>query len=169
METLMRSVTLYTLPVTQGSYDAIYNACSDCGVVTIPPRERMAFLLQGIYEFGKKLPTHLGKTFVMTELVVDKIEALGDESQYVLGLFGTCPPMEQMFIEQAKSTSVEQLSDEPNVMVVISYDASEEVDLEKLESKINQYTGGKVMFDQVDTIFTTDEEVMLILDGIPTT
>jgi hypothetical protein len=53
-------------------------------------------------------------------------------------------------------------------MVVISYDASEEVDLEKLESKINQYTGGKVMFDQVDTIFTTDEEVMLILDGIPT-
>lgn len=163
--------TSVELRVSPTSYEQIKNFAQDIGIdeECIPDRSEMFISLMhfgGIQDVQLDLA---GKTLLMGDLQLDTVEGASDNE--VLVITGESPSIDNFFWESAEMyrrdpQKYRMFSDELLQLVVMCSDYEGEDDLGKLETKLNEYTGGMIAFDAAVTRYETSDNMYLyIYDG----
>jgi len=164
-------VTLYSLPVSQHSYEAIRNFCEDYDIEDVPSRENMfieVLVKSGVHpNVNRKLDV----TFLMNDLELDVVDAVSGSGK-VLILSGTSPDLEKFIydiLEGEEDNELVDMEEGPLLGVVISsnFDDSSSYDIDHLSIRISDYLEDIVYFEELETrYYNIDELLDYVYDGL---
>lgn len=162
--------TSVELRVAPSSYDKLKHFAEDIGIDSedIPDRSEMFISLM---HFGDIQDINIdlrGQSFLLGDLQLDVIEGANEND--VLIVTGESPAIEKFYWEVNQPyrdfNKYKLYSDEPLTMIVLCSDYKGDHNLKKLESKLSEYTGGMIQFDDVAVRYeTSDNMYEFIYDG----
>lgn len=160
-------VTSVELPVSIESYDKLVNFCTDFDIDYVPRRQNM-FFEAVCYRGVHALNLDIGNmSFLMGDLAIESVEAFGDSGNVLL-VTGESPSLRNLAFRYFNDADADKevCIDEPMMGFVLSSDYDGSHNLDFLSTKLNEYVGGRISFDEIKTRYATSEEMFdYFLDG----
>lgn len=160
--------TLYSLKLTEQSYQTVKNFCDDVGIENVPDREYMHVPFLVSDEFIADVVELPHTQYMIEELRLFIVE--GDDGRDMLMCEGTGSSFEEMWgwLNEKHGSRRSDYMDVAIPAFVISNDIGEkELDLDMLEIRLNSYTAPAIMCSDLRTYYLPNDQIDDILDGIP--
>ena len=166
--------TLSRVELTNATYEIIQNFCEDNGLYATPTHDDMSVFAGICKGVKQKEPALSMNHFIMTDLELDVIEGVYEDSK-ILVCYGTCPPL----VEMVKKYNEKIMNSEDYIdaeydfeipMIVLDYDfQNDSVDnIQKLQATLKEYCSDSLVFSSnITSVYESEENVMMSLDGIP--
>jgi hypothetical protein len=154
--------------VSQPTYETIVNFCTDNKLLNVPLPEMMGYLLQIKDGSYGRIPTSLGKSFLMNDLEIIELEASSGDGK-ILYVQGVCPPLIKMCKDMETLDGYEELNimiDDETAGFVLAYDVTPGLPLADLTRQFKEYLSDTVVFDSFSTHYVNEDVVLDFIDGI---
>lgn len=158
--------TMYSLSISNESYSKLEAFCEDTGIPNMVAKENMLMTVIASDEYIEDV---VRNPMVMIEAgELQLVEDTSLDGERLLLIHVTSPKYEEIW-EQMHSKHKDHLDpedNEPDSYFVLSFSVDDyDYDLDNLNIKLAEYTGGVVMFNEFRTDYLTSEQVDLVMDG----
>lgn len=165
--------TLSRMLPTHDTYTVIQNFCTDAGLASTPSRDDMGIFVSLFEGVKEKKPAINNVSFIMTDLELDVIDSVNEDSK-LLVCYGKCPPLAEKLAKNDETNKsqegyIDTEFDFSELMIIIDFDFdASTTDIDKLQPMLKEYCSDSLVFGgNIVSVYENEEDVMLSLDGVP--